>query len=84
MKTKKFVIGDLMTERGKVINLGDDFECVLSASVWYNTKTTGSLFKKNESPSGDVDWFALPQNVEITARGGAYGNEMFDCVAEIL
>ena len=46
MKTKKFVIGDLMTERGKVINLGDDFECVLSASVWYNTKTTGSLFKK--------------------------------------
>jgi hypothetical protein len=42
------------------------------------------LFRKNESPSGDVDWFALPQNVEITARGGTYGNEMFDCVAEIL
>ena len=84
MKTKKFEIGNLMTKKGKVIELGDEFECVLNSSVWYHTKTTGSLFRKNESPSGDVDWFALPQNVEITARGGTYGNEMFDCVAEIL
>ena len=81
MKAK---IGDLLTRRGEVVKLNEKYECVLSSAVWYNTRTTASLFRKGESPSehDNIDWFALPQNVEITAHGGAFGNEMFDCVVD--
>lgn len=78
-------VGDIVTGRGVVIELGEKEECVLHGKTWYSNQTYGTLFKKGESPSAneDIDWGSMSQDVKITSES-AYGNEMFNCKAEIL
>jgi hypothetical protein len=86
LKGTKKEIGDLLTARGFVIEINQDFEAVLTGETCHNNTAYATIFPAGKSPSAnaDIDWGRMNEDVKITARGGSYASEMFDCILEVL